>query len=81
MPVNRTPRGQKYDFSWHGSTRFEQRRIRQEDLEEAIDHYDRSEYDKKGNIRLTKAMPDGRSLRIHIARDTDPLRIITVRII
>ena len=81
MKTYRTPRGQKYFFTIQGLKRFKQRRVRQEDLEDAIDHYGGSGYDKEGNIRLIRALPDGRSLRIHVAKDSDPLRIITIRII
>jgi len=81
MKVYRTPRGQEYFFTFHAGKRFEQKRIRQEDLEDAIDHYDRSDYDKEGNIRLIRALPDGRCLRIHVARNSNPLRLITIMII
>lgn len=81
MGVYRTPRGQRYIFTPHALKRFVQKRIRKEDLEDAIDHYNRSDYDKEGNIRLIRALPDGRSLRIHVARDSNPLRIITIIII
>ena len=79
--IPRTPRGQRYILTGHAFNRFVQKRIREEDLEDVIDHYDRSDYDKEGNIRLIRALPDGRSLRIHVARESDPLRIITIIII
>lgn len=81
MRVYRTPRGQRYFFTLHALKRFKQKRIRQEDLEDAIDHYDKSDYDTEGNIRLIRALTDGRSLRIHIARDSNPSGIITIIII
>ena len=81
MKAYRTPRGQWYFFTIHAFKRFKQKSIRQEDLEDAIDHYDRNDYDKEGNIRLTRALPDGRSLRVHVAKDSSPLRIITIIII
>lgn len=81
MNVYRTPRGQGYFFTLHAFKRFKQKHIRQDNLEDAIDHYDKSNYDKEGNIRLVRALPDGRSLRIHVARDSNPLRIITIIII
>lgn len=81
MKTYRTPRGQGYCFTWHARRRFEQRCIKIDDLEDAIDHYDKSDYDKEGNILLTRVLPDGSSLRLHIARDSNPLRIITIRII
>jgi len=81
MKTYKTPRGQRDCFTGHGVKRLVGRCIKQADLEDAIDHYDRSEYDMEGNVRLVRGQPDGRVLKILVARDSNPLRIITIIII
>ncbi len=81
MKVYRTPKGQKYCCTPHCLNRMVQRSIGQAVLEDALDTYDRNDYDKKGNNRLSRDLPDGRILRVIVARGSDPLRVITVIIV
>lgn len=81
MRMFRTPKGKKYCCTGHAVRRMVQRNIRQTVLEDALDTYDDSDYDSEGNERLFRDLPDGRRLRVIVARDSDPLRVITIIII
>lgn len=54
------------------------RRIERRDVEGVIDNYDTSYCDRNGNPCLMGNLRDGRRVRIVIAKDTNPLKIITV---
>lgn len=81
MKVYKTQKGVQYYLVAHAIKRMSQRNISQAVLEDALDTYDNSEYDREGNQRLIRYQPDGRKLIVVIAKGSDPLRLITLIII
>lgn len=78
MEVYRTPKGTEYCIPRYARRRMEQRNIRQSVLEDALDTYDRKDYDRKGNERLYRRLPDGVILEVIVAKESKPLIIITI---
>ena len=81
MSVYRTPKGTEYCLPRYAVRRMALRNISQKVLEDVLDAYDKNDYDRKGNERLFRRLPDGSILKVIIARDSKPLRIITVFIV
>lgn len=78
MKVHRTAGGTIYGFKRHALNRMAQRRIKRQDVEHVLENYDISHTDVKGNLCLTGNLIDGRRLRVVVAKDSNPLTIITV---
>lgn len=81
MKVYRTAKGTEYCLPRYAVRRMALRNISQRVLEDALDTYDKSDYDRKGNERLSRRLPDGSILKVIIAKEIKPLRIITVYIV
>ena len=78
MAVYRTPKGTSYELTEHALKRMAQRSIRRKDVEDALDNYDTRHPDQKGTLCHIAYLEDGRRLKVIVAKESDPLVIITV---
>jgi hypothetical protein len=79
--IYKSPGGKDYSFEKHALTRMAQRRIKRRDIEHVLDSPDISYTDREGNSCLVGYLEDKRRLRIVVAKESDPLSIITVIIL
>lgn len=73
--------GKDYGFEKHALNRMVQRRIKRRDIERVLDNPDISYSDREGNLCLVGYLEDQRRLRIVVAKESDPLSIITAIIL
>lgn len=78
MSIHRTPQGKNYRLTNHARNRMIQRQIKKKDVDRVLDAYDMSYSDRKGNLCLIGELENGKRLRLVIAKDSDPLEIITL---
>jgi len=73
--------GKNYSFEKHALNRMAQRRIKRRDIERVLDNPDILYTDPEGNSCLVGYLEDERKLRIVVAKESDPLIIITAIIL
>lgn len=73
--------GKDYSFEKHALSRMAQRRIKRRDIEHILDSPDILYTDREGNSCLVGYLEDERRLRIVVAKESDPLIIITAIIL
>lgn len=79
--IHKSLGGRDYSFEKHALTRMAQRRIKRRDIEDVLDSPDILYTDPEGNSCLVGYLEDERRLRIVVAKETDPLSIITAIIL
>ncbi len=77
MIVYTSQGGVKYSFTDHALRRMALRRVSRQDVERTLDNFDSSDVDKQGNERFEKRYL-GRKLRVVVAKNSNPKRVITV---
>ena len=78
MKLYKTPGGKNYRLEPHALNRMAQRKINQGDIENVLDKYHTLHTDRKGNLCLIGDFRGHGRLRVVVAKDSNPLTIITV---
>jgi len=79
--VYKSPAGKDYGFAEHALNRMAQRGIKRRDIERVLDSPDISYTDREGNLCLIGYLESRRRLRVVVAKESDPLNIITAIIL